>query len=82
MAYRKTGKMAMWFAIGAGLGAVVALLYAPKKGKDVRRYITKGAEDACDYIAETGHELYEKGRGFVEDAGNLIERGVKQVSRA
>jgi gas vesicle protein len=82
MRFRNTGRTAMWFLIGIGVGTVVGFLYAPKKGKETRRYITKTAEDAKDYITEASMDLFEKSRGFVEDAGELIEKGVKLAARA
>lgn len=77
MGYDDGGNRLTWFLVGIGIGAVVALLYAPQKGKDTRRMISKRAEDARDYIEEHGSEIYERGRDLVEDASDLVERGRK-----
>ena len=78
MAYEEdSGNRLTWFMIGIGVGAVVALLYAPYKGKDARRILTKRAEDARDFITEHGNEIYERGREIVDEAADLVERGRK-----
>jgi gas vesicle protein len=75
-----------WFLTGAALGATVALLYAPKSGKDTRTYISKRAQESCEAvetagenIADTSREMFERGRKLVEDAADLFERGRKLV---
>ncbi len=67
----------VWFLIGMGAGAVLALLYAPYKGKEMRRMISKTAEDTRDYISEHAGEIYEKGRDLVEEAADIVEKGRK-----
>ena len=75
-----------WFLTGAIIGATVAVLYAPKSGKDTRQYITdktqQGREAVTETskdIAEAGKEMFERGRKLVEDAAELFERGRKLV---
>lgn len=41
----KSGKMLIGLVSGAALGAVVGLLFAPKKGKDIRKKIGKTSEN-------------------------------------
>lgn len=75
-----------WFVAGAAVGAAVALLYAPKSGKETRRAIGRatregreaveaGAEDLMD----RGKDLYDRGRKIAEEAADLFERGRKLV---
>ncbi len=80
-----SGRIA-WFATGALIGAVVAILYAPKSGKDTRKYITGKAQQSKDAIADSttdvvdaGKEMFERGRKLVEDAAELFDRGRKLV---
>ncbi len=56
-------------ATGIGLGAVTALLYAPKSGKDTRKFISRKAEDGMDFVSEQSREIrrqaeeaFEKGK--------------------
>ncbi|HLK69902.1 MAG TPA: YtxH domain-containing protein [Bryobacteraceae bacterium] len=75
-----------WFLTGAIIGTTIAMLYAPKSGKDTRQFITdktqQGREaitDTSKDIAEAGKEMFERGRQLVEDAAELFERGRKLV---
>lgn len=62
----------LWFVIGAALGAGVALLYAPKSGKETRRLLRRKGERAREALVETGEEIIEKGRELGEE---IAERG-------
>jgi gas vesicle protein len=86
MAHENGGSKLIWFIAGVAIGASLALLYAPKTGRETRRYIEKKTEEGREAIAETGKEIYgrgkdiyEKGRKVADDAAGLIERGRKLV---
>jgi gas vesicle protein len=76
----------VWFVAGASVGASIALLYAPKSGRDTRRFLGKkarqGAETVSDVsrdMAEKGRELYEMGRKVADEAADLFEKGRRLV---
>jgi len=66
-----------WFLAGIAAGSVVALLFAPRSGRETRRYISKSVEGAGDYLTEHGQEIVDKGREFVGEAADLVARGRK-----
>ena len=75
-----------WFLTGAMIGATAALLYAPKSGKDTRRYIAdkthqgkEAVETAGEDVVEAGREMFDRGRKLVEDAADLFDRGRRLV---
>jgi gas vesicle protein len=75
-----------WFLTGALIGATVAILYAPKTGKDTRKLISKKTQQGKEAVAETGKdiveaskEMFDRGRQLVEDAADLFDRGRKLV---
>ena len=75
-----------WFLTGAIIGATVAILYAPKSGKDTRQYLSDKTQQGREAVTETskdiadaGKEMFERGRKLVEDAAELFERGRKLV---
>jgi gas vesicle protein len=72
-----------WFFTGALIGATIAILYAPKSGKDTRQYIAdkaqQGVGGASDNIVDASRDMFERGRKLVEDASELFERGRKIV---
>lgn len=75
-----------WFIAGAAIGATVALLYAPKSGRDTRRYLGRQTRDSREAVESSGRdlmdkgkELYDQGKKIAEDAAELFERGRKLV---
>ncbi len=81
----ESGKLG-WFVAGAILGGAVALLYAPKSGRETRNFITKKTGEGKEVLSETGREVYEKGRQIydkgkeiADDAAELFERGRRLV---
>jgi len=75
-----------WFLTGAIIGATVAVLYAPKSGKDTRQYIADKSKDAVGdtgkNIIDASREMFDRGRQLVDEAADLFERGRKLVKGA
>jgi len=65
---RNIGTAITFLLIGLGAGAVVGMLFAPKTGRQMRRDLRRGYENA----RETLDEFKETARDFAEDA---VERG-------
>jgi YtxH-like protein len=75
-----------WFLTGAMIGATVAILYAPKAGKDTRKYLSDRAQAGKEAVTETTHdivesgrEMFDRGRKIVDDAADLFDRARKLV---
>jgi gas vesicle protein len=75
-----------WFLAGAVIGASIALLYAPKSGRDTRKYLNRTTRDGREAMESSGRELmdrgkelYDRGKQIAEDAADLFERGRKLV---
>ena len=75
-----------WFLTGAAIGAAVAILLAPKSGKDTRKILAQtrqrgkeALEDTGKDIADAGRDMFERGRKLVDDATELFDRGRKLV---
>jgi gas vesicle protein len=62
------GTAITFLLIGLGAGAVVGMLFAPKAGRQMRRDLRRGYENA----RETFDDFKESARDFAEDA---VERG-------
>ena len=76
----------LWFLAGTAIGASITLLYAPKSGRETRRYLGRkarqGREAVSDLsrdLADKGRDLYEKGRRVADDAAELFEHGRRLV---
>lgn len=63
------------FVIGLGLGAIVGLLVAPKRGAETREAL----RDTADTVVEKGRELVESRRESIESA---VDAGVSAYRRA
>jgi gas vesicle protein len=73
-----------YLIIGGGIGAVIALLFAPKSGKELREDIAdaskKGLEkgkEAAAQLQERAGEYYETGR---EKAGELYQTAQEKAA--
>jgi gas vesicle protein len=85
MGNSSTGDKFLYFLAGAGVGAVFALLFAPKSGKETREMLARTAADGRDFISSKAAE----GRQFVENAGrkasddfsSFIDRSKEALSR-
>src|SRR5207249_4765334 len=68
----------LFFLAGAGIGAVLALLFAPKSGRETRDMISRTATDSRDFVTTKvteGRQLVEeKGRRMGDDFNNFQER--------
>ncbi len=67
----KTINMMVPFLVGGVVGAGVALLLAPKPGKEIRKDIKRFAtttKDSVNLAIDKGKELYEEGKTAVSKA--------------
>ena len=63
-----------YFIAGLGIGGAVALLFAPKSGKETRKYLADKAEEGKDYVTA-------KGREFRQHADEYVDRGKDVISK-
>jgi gas vesicle protein len=49
--------MVNFFIIGAGLGLLAGLLWAPRPGKDTREQLQRGADDGLAYLREEAEKV-------------------------
>jgi gas vesicle protein len=75
-----------WFLTGALIGATVAVLYAPKAGKETRKFLSDRAQagkeavtETTNDIVESSREMFDRGRRIVDDAAALFDRARKMV---
>jgi gas vesicle protein len=57
------GDKFLYFLAGAGIGAVLALLFAPKSGRETRELLARTAADSREFLANKVNE----GKEFVGD---------------
>lgn len=67
-----SGEKALFFALGAFMGATVALLLAPRSGEETRRIIADKAREGADYVANRGKDI---GKDIAGKTSAYIDRG-------
>jgi gas vesicle protein len=79
------GERLCYFAIGATLGAVVALLFAPKSGRELREDLADATRKGVDRARETGTQLSARAGEYYDAAssraGELAAGAREAVSR-
>jgi gas vesicle protein len=68
------GAKAIWFLAGFSVGAVVALLLAPKSGEETRELIGKKAEEGRDYVTAKGKEFRRAAEDLVDKGKDLVAK--------
>ena len=84
MAENKSDKF-LFFLAGAGIGAVLALLFAPKSGRETRDLLSKTATDSKDFLSNKVVEgrsfVEERSRKVNDDVTSFIDRSKEAVQR-
>jgi gas vesicle protein len=71
-----------FFLAGLGIGAVLALLFAPRSGKETREYIVEKAEEGRDYVKAKSEDLRRQAEGAVEKGKDLVTKQKELLSAA
>jgi gas vesicle protein len=77
---RTTATAITFFIIGAGAGALAALLLAPKSGKQLRKDLQRGYEDAKDALNDWADETKDRVRDASDAVRDAATRGVKAAT--
>jgi gas vesicle protein len=67
-----------YFVAGVGIGAAIALLFAPQSGEETRKQIAEKAHEGKDYVASKGREIRKQAEDLVDQGKDLVN---KQKSR-
>lgn len=77
----ETRAVAGAFLLGGLIGAGIALLYAPKSGRETRKDISKAAKsvkrDAAELVEDTIQSVDEFVGNVKDRASDIIDRGVE-----
>jgi gas vesicle protein len=83
------GTAVTFFLIGLGAGAMAALVLAPKTGKQFRRDLKRGYEDAVDKVQDWGEEaqdrvrdMADRGAGMAADLRDAAREKVEPLRKA
>jgi gas vesicle protein len=66
------GARIAYFAIGATVGAVVALLFAPKSGRELREDLADATRKGVDRARETGSQISSRAGEYYGTASSRV----------
>ncbi len=72
----------LFFLAGMGIGAILAVLFAPKSGEETREYIAEKAEEGRAYVGAKGRELRKEAEELVERSKDLVAKQKEVLSAA
>jgi len=79
------GDKFLYFLAGAGLGTVLALLFAPKSGRETRELIARTANDSRDFLSSKmneGRQVFEeRSRKISDDFTSFLDKSKDAVQR-
>src|ERR1700730_1077282 len=71
-----------YFLVGLGIGSAVAILFAPKSGKETRKYIANKSKEANEYARKKAQELRERAEDTVERGKEMVTQTKEQIATA
>src|SRR5919202_7079490 len=77
------GTRLTYFVVGATVGAVVALLFAPKSGRELREDLADATRKGVDRARETGSQLSARAGEYYESAtarAGELAAGVREAA--
>ena len=81
----KSGENFLFFLMGSFVGASVALLIAPRTGKETREIIAERAREGVDYVTSRSRELADLAesakRTVQSQAASMVDRSVEVLNR-
>jgi len=83
MSEENGGSNSVWFFLaGLGIGAVIALLLAPRSGKETRDIIVQKAEEGRDFVVTKGEEIRKQAEDAVEKGKDMVNKQKDLLSAA
>jgi gas vesicle protein len=67
------------FLLGGLTGAAVALLYAPRSGKETRDLLNERVRETADRGRELKEQAVGRGRALVDEASQYVERQKQEL---
>jgi gas vesicle protein len=69
------------FVLGALSGAALAILFAPRSGRETRELIGGRLRDTAERGRRLGEQALEKGRAIADDASGYVDRQRETLER-
>jgi len=69
----------LYFLIGGLTGAAIALLYAPRSGRETREMLGEKLREGAEKGRDLKDQIVTRSREFLEEAGEYVDRQKKTV---
>lgn len=76
------GEKALYFVLGAAIGAATALLLAPRSGVETRKLIMSKAREGADVVTTRAKAAAGKTSEYVERGKEVLQQQRDQISAA
>jgi gas vesicle protein len=70
------------FILGVTVGAVAALLLAPKAGKELRQDLAEGMNDGMEQLRSAGKDLKQRAGKFASEAQDNVQDALEAGQKA
>jgi gas vesicle protein len=70
-----TSGVLLSFLLGALSGAALAILFAPRSGRETREILGEKLRETAERGRQLGERAVEKGKEVAEDASGFVDRG-------
>jgi len=78
---RGTSGILLSFMLGALSGAALAILFAPRSGRETRELLGDKLRETADRSRQLGEQAIEKGREIAEDATGYVDKQREALER-
>ena len=72
----------LFLLLGLGVGSLIAFLFAPKSGDEVREFLRKKARSANDYAQEKAQQIQKRAGALVVQGKEAVIEKKQQVTAA
>jgi gas vesicle protein len=77
-----TAEKALFFVLGAFIGAATALLLAPRSGEETRKMIASKARESAEYMASGTRNVAEKTTAYLDKGKEILQQQRDQLAAA
>ncbi len=71
-----------YFLVGGGIGAIVALLFAPRSGRETREIIAQRASESREKVLSTSRNVTDRVNTYVDKGKEIVSTQKEQISAA
>lgn len=82
MSENDKGAKFLYFLVGGGVGAIIALLFAPRSGKETREFLAQKAVEGKEYLSTTARNVQDKATDVIDQTKETLGQKKTQISAA